>query len=87
MSLTVTAIVKKAALTVNVGGKASVLDVSMPRPAVLISAGVRSGPPGPAAAKNVFVQNDAPDFGGEPGLWVQTGMPGGAMTMWIEDGL
>lgn len=35
----------------------------------------------------VFVQSSAPNFGGNPGLWVQTGLANGGMTIWIEDGL
>lgn len=44
------------------------------------------GPPGPPGDQRVFVQDDQPDFGGNSGLWIQTGLPGGGLTMWIEDG-
>lgn len=37
-------------------------------------------------AENVFVQPAAPNFKGRTGIWVQTGLPGGGFTIWIEDG-
>jgi hypothetical protein len=35
------------------------------------------------------IQTTAPDFGGLPGLWIQTGLgtSGTDTTFWIEDGL
>jgi len=36
--------------------------------------------------QNLFVQPDAPNFRGQTGIWVQTGLPGGGFTIWIEDG-
>jgi len=36
--------------------------------------------------QNLFVQDTAPNFRGQTGVWVQTGLPGGGFTIWIEDG-
>lgn len=37
--------------------------------------------------QDVFVQDDAPDFKGQTGIWVQTGLgDGSGMTIWVEDG-
>ena len=36
--------------------------------------------------QNLFVQDSAPNFRGQAGIWVQTGLPGGDFTIWIEDG-
>jgi hypothetical protein len=40
-------------------------------------------------SQQIFVQDDAPDFVGGIGLWVETGLGTGGsdMTIWIEDGL
>ena len=48
-----------------------------------------SGPQGiqgPSGPQNLFVQNAAPVYS-NPYLWVQTGLPGGGITLWAEDGL
>ena len=39
-----------------------------------------------ANAKNLYVQPEEPDFRGQTGVWVQTGLPGDGFTIWIEDG-
>ena len=39
-----------------------------------------------ANAKNLYVQPEEPDFRGQTGVWVQTGLPGGGFTIWFEDG-
>ena len=54
--------------------------------------GVVSGPhltglKGDAGDQRVFIQSTAPYFNGLSGLWVQTGINGDGMTMWVEDGL
>ena len=36
--------------------------------------------------QNVYVQPWTPNFKGQPGVWIQTGLPGGDFTIWIEDG-
>ena len=41
---------------------------------------------GPSGPQNLFVQNAAPVYS-SPYLWVQTGLPGGGVTLWVEDGL
>lgn len=41
---------------------------------------------GPSGPQNLFVQNAAPVYS-SPYLWVQTGLPGGGITLWVEDGL
>ena len=41
---------------------------------------------GPSGPQNLFVQNAAPVYS-NPYLWVQTGLPGGGITLWAEDGL
>ena len=93
MSLTVAVASKKAVLTVVNGGKVTMLSASRVQPAaMLLSVGVRSGPAGEGLKgdpgdQHVFVQDSAPNFNGLSGLWVQTGLPGGGMTIWIEDGL
>ena len=46
-----------------------------------------TGATGPQGDQHVFVQDSAPNFNGLSGLWVQTGLPDGGMTIWIEDGL
>ena len=45
-----------------------------------------TGDTGPAGPQNLFVQNAAPVYAG-PYLWVQTGLAGGGITLWAEDGL
>lgn len=45
------------------------------------------GDSGDAGDQRVFVQSSAPDFNGLSGLWMQTGINGDGMTLWIEDGL
>lgn len=37
-------------------------------------------------AENLYVQPEEPDFRGQTGVWVQTGLSGGSFTIWIEDG-
>ena len=44
------------------------------------------GEDGPPAQQNVYIGTTAPDFGGEHGLFIQTGLPGGGITFWIDDG-
>ena len=39
-----------------------------------------------AGAKNLYVQPEEPDFRGQTGVWVQTGIDGDDFTIWIEDG-
>lgn len=36
--------------------------------------------------QNLFVQAYAPNFRGQTGVWVQTGIDGDDFTIWIEDG-
>lgn len=43
------------------------------------------GDTGDIGPQNLFIQPDAPTYAGEY-LWVQTGLAGGGVTMWIEDG-
>lgn len=45
-----------------------------------------TGPQGIQGPQNLFVQNAAPVYS-SPYLWVQTGLPGGGITLWAEDGL
>lgn len=45
------------------------------------------GPQGDPGDQRVFVQAAQPDFSGQSGVWVQTGMgDGSGMTIWVEDG-
>ena len=39
-----------------------------------------------ANAKNLYVQPEEPDFRGQTGVWVQTGLPAGAFEIFIVDG-
>ena len=38
------------------------------------------------AHQNVYIGTTTPDFGGETGIWIQTGLPNDGITFWIEDG-
>ena len=40
-----------------------------------------------AAPAQVYVQDTQPAVTGTVYLWVQTGLPGGGVTLWAEDGL
>ena len=51
-----------------------------------VSMGIR-GERGERGDQRVFVQDAAPDFNGLSGLWMQTGINGDGMTLWVEDGL
>ena len=44
------------------------------------------GNQGPAGDQRVFVQETQPDFNGQTGVWVQTGMTNNGFTIWFEDG-
>lgn len=44
------------------------------------------GERGLPAPQNVYIGTTAPDFGGETGLFIQTGLPNDGITFWIEDG-
>ena len=44
------------------------------------------GERGLPAPQNVYIGTAAPDFGGETGLFIQTGLPNDGITFWIEDG-
>ena len=48
-----------------------------------------TGPKGDAGEngdQRLFVQSTQPDFGGDAGVWIQTGMANDGFTIWIEDG-
>ena len=53
---------------------------------IIISETGPQGIQGPSGPQNLFVQNAAPVYS-NPYLWVQTGLPGGGITLWAEDGL
>ena len=44
------------------------------------------GETGLPAHQNVYIGTTTPDFGGETGIWIQTGLPDDGITFWIEDG-
>ena len=54
---------------------------------VVVDAQVSMGIRGERGDQRVFVQDAAPDFNGLSGLWMQTGINGDGMTLWVEDGL
>jgi len=76
----------------------TISDVGLPGPAGPQGAQGQQGPQGttglqgpqgiqgPSGPQNLFVQNAAPVYS-SPYLWVQTGLPGGGITLWVEDGL
>ena len=45
------------------------------------------GDKGDPGDQRVFVQDTAPDFKGESGLWLQTGLENNGFTLWFEDGV
>lgn len=42
-----------------------------------------AGPQGPVGPLNMFIQNAQPTYTGNY-LWLQTGLPGGKATLWLN---
>ena len=42
---------------------------------------------GEPAPQQIYVQNTQPAATGQPYVWLQTGLPGGGTTLWIDDGV